>query len=137
MDLFLLPLWDDDVFTCTICFFTVKNMYHGRADIIKAQKYIKEHWRDEFDLEKIVRFVGLSKRHFQRIFKEVTGCTPLEYYQDMKIVKIGEKLLDGSLSVEQAFKACGADYNGKTYFNLFKDKNNMTPAEFRKKNGIQ
>ena len=137
VDLFFLPLWDGDTFVCTIMFYTVKNMYHGKADIIKAQKYIEEHWQDEFDVDKISRAATLSKRHFQRIFKEVTYSTPFEYYQSVKIERLQEKLLDGNFSIEQAFDACGVDYRGKTYLHLFKEKVGMTPAEYRKKNGIQ
>jgi len=137
MDIFCLPIWDGDVFVCTITFYTVKNMYQGRADIIRAQKYIDEHWLDEFDIDTVARAANLSKRHFQRIFKEITESTPFEYYQEVKIEKIKEKLLDGNLSIEQAFTACGVDYRGKTYLNLFKEKVGMTPAEYRKKNNIQ
>ena len=132
MDIFCLPLWDGDTFVCSIMFFTVTNMYYGRADIIKAQEYIKEHWQDDFDLDKIAQSVSLSRRHFQRIFKEVTGKTPMEYYQNEKIEKIQEKLLDDSLSVEQAFAACGVGAHG-TYSKLFKEKTKMSPSEYRKK----
>ena len=133
MDIFVLPIWDGDVFTCTICFFTVKNMYKGRADISRGQKYIDEHWIDEFDIDKIAQAATLGRRHFQRIFKDITGITPMEHYQKLKIEKIQEKLLDDSLSVEQAFEDCGVDYRGKTYLNLFKEKVGMSPAEYRNK----
>ena len=134
---FFLPLWDGDTFVCTVCHFAIKNMYQGRADIIKAQEYIKEHWQEEFDIDKTARAATFGKRHFQRTFKDVTGSTPFEYYQNLKIDKLQEKLLDGNLSIEQIFDACGVDYRGKTYLNLFKEKVGMTPAEYRKKNGIQ
>ncbi|MCL2665545.1 MAG: AraC family transcriptional regulator [Defluviitaleaceae bacterium] len=136
MDLFFLPLWDGDTICCTIMFYTVTNMYHGRADIAKAQEYIKQHWLDDFDAEQTARAAHLSKRQFQRIFKEVAGVTPNGFYQNYKLIKIKEKLLDGNLSVEQAFEACGVDSRGM-YFRLFKEKNEMTPAEYRKKNGIK
>jgi len=136
MDMFLLPIWDDDTFVCTICFATVKNIYKGRNDIAKAQEYIKEHWQDEFDIDKIAQAVNISKRHFQRIFKEVTARTPLEYYQKVKIENIQEKLFDGNLSIEQVFDACGVDSHG-TYLMLFKEKTGMSPSEYRKKNNIK
>ena len=132
MDLFCLPIWDGDVFICTICFFTVKNMYQGRADIIAAQEYIKQNWLDDFDVDKIAQSVSLSKRHFQRIFKEVTGDTPMEYYRNIKIEKIQEKLLDDSLSIEQVFSVCGVGAHG-TYSKLFKEVTKMSPSEYRKK----
>ena len=136
MDLFFLPIWDGDVFTCTILFYTVKNMYHGRADIAKAQEYIRQNWRDEFNADKTARSVGLSRRHFHRIFKEVTGFTPNEFYQNVKIEKIKEKLFDEKLSIEQAFEVCGVDSHG-AYLRLFKEETGMSPSEYRKKNNIK
>ena len=136
MDIFALPLWDGDVFICTICFFTVKNMYKGREDIKRAQKYINEHWMDEFDLNTIARTANLSSRHFRRIFKEITDSTPVEYYQSVKIEKIKEKLFDATLSVEQAFEACGVDYHGR-FLRIFREKTDMTPSEYRKSNNIK
>ena len=133
MDLFFLPIWDGDTFACTILFYTVKNMYNGRTDIVQAQKYLDEHWMEEFDLDQIAGAANLSRRHFQRIFKEITGITPMEHYQIAKLEKIKEKLLDDSLSIEQAFACCNADYHG-SYHRLFKEKTGMTPSEYRKAN---
>ena len=133
MDLLMLPVWDKDKFVCVICFFTVKNMYRGRADIVKAQEYIRRYWLEEFDLDKIAQVANLSRRHFQRIFKEVTGIAPIDYYQNIKIEKLQEKLLDNSLSIEQSFSACGVDYRGK-YSHYFKEKVGMTPSKYRKEN---
>jgi len=136
MDLFALPLWDGETFTCTICFFTVKNLYKGRADISKAQEYIETHWLEEFDIDKIAQSINLSRRHFTRIFKEVLGDTPVGYYKRIKIKKIQEKLFDGNLSVEQAFAACGVEYRG-AYLRLFKEINGKTPTQYRKDNNIK
>ena len=134
MDLLFLPIWDGNVFKCSVCFFTVKNVYQGNADIVKAREYIDNHWLDEFDIDRIARSVNLSPRHLYRVFKEDTKETPLYYYQKVKIEKLKEKLLDNSYSIEQAFKACDVDYYGKTYRKLFKEKTGMTPTEYRKVN---
>ena len=131
MDIFILPIWEGDSFICTVFFFTVKNMYKGRADIVKTQEYMDQHWRDEFDLDKIAQSVSLSSRHFRRIFKEVVGCTPFEYYQRVKIEKVQEKLLDGNLSIDQAFAACGVASRG-AYYRLFKEIVGVSPSKFRK-----
>ena len=132
MDMFMLPIWDGDVFVCTVCFATVQNMYKGRNDIAKAQEYIEINYRDKFDLEKIARSIGMSASHFRRIFKEVVNETPLEFYQRIKNERLKEKLLDGDLSIEQAFDACGLDSHSKTYRVLFKEKTGLSPSEYRK-----
>ena len=132
MDLFLLPVWGGDIFVCTICFFTVKNVYEGRADVARAKAYIREHWREKFDMEAVTAAAGrVNVRQLYRMFKEATGITPFEYYRKVKLEKIQEKLMDGSLEVGEAFAACGVDSKG-TYFRLFKEKTGMTPTEYRK-----
>ena len=135
MDMELLPLWDGDTFVYTVCFFYVKYVYPGRAEIRMAQKYIEEHWRDELDWEKVAHYVSMSSRHLRRVFIEDTGITPVEFYQRVKIAKLQEKLFDGNLSIEQAFEACGVVYRG-AYYDLFKEKVGMTPAEYRNKHNI-
>ena len=132
MDVFVLPVWDSGVFTCTICFFTVKNQYEGRADVVRAKAYIREHWREKFDMEAVTAAAGrVNVRQLYRMFKEATGITPFEYYRKVKLEKVQEKLMDGSLEVGEAFAACGVDSKG-TYFRLFKEKTGMTPTEYRK-----
>ena len=137
MDIDCLPIWDGDTFVCTVTLYTVKYMYHGRIETLKAQDYIEEHWRDVLNLEEVAHYVSMSSRHLRRVFIEDTGITPVEFYQRIKIAKIKEKLFDGNLSIKQAFDACGVDYRGKTYRDLFKEKEKMTPAEYRKKHNIQ
>lgn len=132
MDLFALPVWDGGTFVCTITFFTVRNLYKGRADIARAKDYIRAHWLEKFDLEAAAAAAGMGSRHMRRVFKEVTGSTPFEFYQAVKLEKIEDTLLDESLSVEEVFTACGADFRG-AYFRLFKEKTGMTPTEYRKK----
>ena len=131
VDLSFLPIWDGDAFLYTIVFFTIKNKYHGRDDIAKAQEYIRQNWLDKFDLYKTAQVTNLSPRHFQRLFKEVAGITPSEYYQNIKIEKIREKLLSDRLSIEQVFTDCNVEYRG-VYLKLFKEKFSMSPSEYRK-----
>jgi len=132
MDTYALPVWDGDTFLYAVTVFIVKNVSMGRADVDRAQSYIRENWLAKFDLEMVAQAAGLGSRHLRRIYKEATGSTPFEYYQTIKLEKIQEHLLGDSFSVRQAFAACGAAPNG-AYFRLFKEKTGMTPSEYRKK----
>ena len=131
MDIYTMPLWSKDELVCVVMFFYVNNMYHGRNDMAKAREYIETHWKEDFDIDKIAGSVNMSQRHFRRIFKDIVKETPMEFYQRIKLENIQEKLLDNSLSVEEAFESCGVDSHG-SYFKLFKERVGMTPSEFRK-----
>jgi len=132
MDLFFHPVWEGGAFVCTILFYTVKNVFEGRADVTRAKAYIRENWRAKFDLEAVTAASGsLSSRQFRRVFEADTGLTPHAYYQKVKLEKIQEKLLDSSLTIAETFTTCGTNCHG-SYLQLFKEKTGMTPTEYRR-----
>ena len=131
MDVHSIPVWNGTNLAYVICIFQTRQIYTGRADVAKAQEYIRQNWMDAFDMEKAARAANLSLHHFQRTFKEIIGMTPLDFYRQIKIEKIKEKLLDPDLSVEQAFENCGVDSRG-SYLKLFKKEVGKSPVEYRK-----
>ncbi len=110
--------------------FITSRSYQDREEIIKGKEYIDDHWKEEFDIDKLAGIVHMSRYHYTRLFKQHTGITPYNYYQDVKIGKLKEKLCDVNLSITQAFDECGVDYNGKLA-KRFKDKLGMTPSQYR------
>lgn len=110
--------------------FITSRSYKDKEEIIKGKEYIDDHWNEEFDIDKVAGIVNLSRYHYTRLFKKYVGMTPLDYYQDVKIDKIKEKLCDKNLSITQAFTDCGVDYSGN-YLRLFKEKVGMTPSQYR------
>lgn len=82
-------------------------------------------------MDKMAHAVNLSRYHLARLFKKHTSMTPYNYYRDIKVKKLQEKLCDKNLSITQAFSACGMDYNGN-YAKMFKGKTGMTPSQYRK-----
>ena len=122
---------DNNQLAYVVHVFITARRYDNAAKTLMAKKYIEENWGEEFDLNKIAQAVNLSKHHFARLFKKDTAVTPFKYYQDIKIRMIKDKLCDTSLSVSEAFSACGVDYSGN-YAGVFKEKVGMTPSQYRK-----
>ena len=108
-----------------------RRVYRGKSEIEKAKEYLESYWMDKFNADETAKAACLSKAHFTKLFKKHTGVTPYEYYINIKIGKLKEKLLDTNLSVAQAFAACNMDYNGHSA-KLFKDKVGVSPSEYRK-----
>ena len=105
--------------------------YLGREAVLKAKDYMQKHWMEDFDINRIAAAAYLSRYHFTRVFKSDTGSTPYEYYQDLKIKMIMEKLRDKNLSVSDAFTTCGMVYTGSSA-TRFRKKVGMTPSQYRK-----
>ena len=102
----------DNQLLFVVFIFITSRSYQDREEIITGKEYIDDHWKEEFEIDKLVGIVHMSRHHYTRLFKQHTGMTPYNYYQDVKIGKLKEKLCDINLSITQVFDECGVDYNG-------------------------
>lgn len=110
--------------------FIISRSYQDREEIIKGKEYIDDHWKEEFDIDKLAGIVHMSRYHYTRLFKQHTGMTPYNYYQKVKMGKLKEKLCDTDLSITRVFEECGVGYNGNLA-KKFREKLGMTPSQYR------
>lgn len=100
--------------------------------IIKVQEYINCHLFDDLDSEKLSRIAGLSKFHFRRIFKAVSGENPGSYVLRLRLEYIAFKLISTDTSVPELLHQI--NYQNKHSFSrAFKRYFNCSIPEFRKK----
>jgi AraC family transcriptional regulator len=125
-----LPIRDSNNKLIFVVFiFITSRYYQDREEIIKGKEYIDYHWKEEFDIDKIAEVVNMSRYHYIRLFKQNTGMTPYNYYQDVKFAKLKEMLCDTNLSITQVFNECGVDYNGNLAKKLKKELG-MTASQY-------
>ncbi|HZK01770.1 MAG TPA: AraC family transcriptional regulator [Anaerovoracaceae bacterium] len=120
----------DNQLLFVVFIFIISRSYQGRDEIIKGKEYLDNHWKEKFDIDKLADIVHMSRHHYTRLFKQHTGMTPYNYYQDVKFGKLKEMLCDTNLSISQVFDDCGVNYNG-SLARKFKDTLGMTPAQYR------
>ncbi|MGI6450764.1 MAG: helix-turn-helix domain-containing protein [Desulfitobacteriia bacterium] len=113
-----------------IILFITRKVYKGKANIIKAIEYLEQNWNVVYNLNEVAKVAKLSPSHFSRVFKSEMGITPYHYYQKLKIEHLMEKLNDTTISVKEAFKACGLKYSGQS-FTIFKKHVGVTPSQYR------
>ena len=66
------------------------------------------------DLDELARTVGMSRYHFQRVFKAVTGVTPRAYAQAQRAARVRTQLAKGG-SVTEAIYDAGFNSSGRFY----------------------
>lgn len=106
--------------------------HHEDETIIKTQEYIEQHYADKLTVDQIAGFFNLSRRSFERRFKNATRSTVVEYIQRVKIEAAKKQLEIGRKSIEEVMFDVGyADV--KTFRDVFKKITDMTPNEYRNK----
>ena len=73
----------------------------------------------------------MGKFHFLRIFKEFTGCSPMEYRNTIRLEHAKELLTDTDLFIEEISQRVG--FASNVYFcDAFKSKVGLSPSQYRK-----
>lgn len=99
-------------------------------DIHKIVTYIEDNLDKDIYLEEIIRMTRLSKFHFIRIFKALTGTTLNEYIRRRKLSKAAYELVETTTSIIDIaiFYGYGSQ---EAFTRAFKDMYGATPKAFR------
>lgn len=98
--------------------------------VSKTIEHFTEHYEESFSLDALSEMVNMSKYHFSRRFKDMTGKTPYAYFQDIRIMKSLELLSNPSKRVIDVALQCG--FNNHSHFTrLFRERTGLTPTEYR------
>ena len=93
------------------------------------REFAKDHTLDDF-----AAMCRMSKFHFLRVFRSVTGISPVEYRNRIRIEHAKELLLESALSVSEIGTAVG--YASPSYFSdAFKKAVGMSPGRYRETDG--
>ncbi len=104
---------------------------HASSPLLnKCIEYINTNYTDTFTLFELADMSGLSEGHFCRIFKEITGFTPFNYINRIRITKSCELLTRTNKKIADIALSCG--FNNIGYFNrIFKNIMKESPKSYR------
>ena len=95
----------------------------------QVNNYIDGHIAEKITVEMLAEQVHMSKYHFLRKFKELTGVTVHAYVTDMRLIKACKELKAGN-SIEQAYTQAGfADYS--SFLRNFKNAYGVLPKKYK------
>jgi transcriptional regulator GlxA family with amidase domain len=102
------------------------------ATIAESQQWLAMNYDTPNPVQGMVRQSGLAERSFKRRFKAVTGYTPIEYVQTMRVEEAKHMLETTADSIDQVARNTG--YEDPTSFRrLFKRLTGVTPGRYRKR----
>lgn len=92
--------------------------------------YLETHYQEKTDLDRMAEIANLSKHHFCRLFKQLTGHAPGDYLNRIRIRKAAELLRENAMSVTEAAKETGFD--DVNYFSrCFKKYEKASPSQLK------
>ena len=95
-------------------------------------KYIQEHY-NHITIKDLTNRFHFQEDYFNRLLKAKTGMKYSEYVQQIRLSEAEKLLVTTNLNIDDIMESIG--YHNKGYFyKIFMEKNNMTPAVFRKNN---
>lgn len=83
-------------------------------------------------LAEAAELMGISTRHFCRVFKQKFKCTFGEYLNNIHLQQAKHYLQFSKISIQEAGRLSGYK-NAESFFSNFKKATGMTPLQYRKK----
>lgn len=107
-------------------------MFSYKDRFIALRDDIFRHPEKEWNIEAIIRSMGISKSHFQRIYKELFDTSCKEDIITSRIEKAKWLLENTIIPVTQISEQCGY-LNSSHFIRQFGTRVEMTPSDYRKK----
>ncbi len=95
-----------------------------------AKIIMNENIYKDIDPEELALKLNISYSWFRKVFKDYTGYAPAKYFQELKLRKAKQLLVETSQSVKEiSFLLNYA--STEHFFSLFKKRTGFTPIEYR------
>ena len=100
------------------------------SHIKKAVYYLEEHYAENFKMSFLAEKFNLSESHFRKLFKYLTGLSPIEYRNKLRIEHAKDFLSQNNLSISEVAQAVGIE--DQFYFSrIFKKYNGISPIKYK------
>ena len=108
------------------------------ADVLvhlrRARDHADRHYAEPLDLDLLASIAGLSKFHFQRLFKATYGRTPAAYVSERRVERAQDLLRATNLTVTEVCHAVGFSSLG-SFSSRFRALVGESPSDFQRRYG--
>ena len=106
------------------------NTNYYQSIVESSIAFMQEYYAQNITCQTLSSRVYLSDGYLNKIFKKITGESPLHFLQSIRITKAAELLLSTSLPIATVASRVGyADM--KYFYEIFKRQYGLTPKQYR------
>lgn len=105
---------------------------HNDLEVVKVQEYIEANYKDKITVDDMANLVAVSRRSFERRFKQATNNTIIQYHQRVKIEAAKRHFESTRKNITEVMYEVGYS-DTKAFRNVFKKITGLTPIEYRNK----
>lgn len=99
----------------------------------RLDSFLREHYRS-VSIERLTKAFNYNPDFYNRLIRRRKGMTYSRYLQSIRLAEAERLLREGDMPVDDVASEVG--YENKGYFyKIFREKNGMSPAEYRRKSG--
>ncbi|MDQ0966156.1 AraC family transcriptional regulator [Pedobacter sp. 22163] len=99
--------------------------------ISKSIMYMKKNLRKKFSVEDLALQQNLSASHYLRSFRQKTGSSPINYFNQLKIQESCQYLYFSDMNIKEICAELG--FSDQYYFSrLFKQITGTSPSQYKK-----
>ena len=105
---------------------------HNDEEIKRSQEFIENNFCEKFTVDQLAEKVSISRRSFERRFKQATNNTVVEYIQRVKIEAAKRNFESTRKNINEVMFDVGYT-DTKSFRTVFKKITGLTPIEYRNK----
>jgi AraC-like DNA-binding protein len=99
--------------------------------IRRAIRHMREHFRESVDFNELARASGLSRPHFNYLFRQCTGVSPSLYRNAIRIEGSVRALSEQNTRLMNLFEGLGFSAQGN-FTRFFRQHTGVNPHQFRR-----
>lgn len=108
-----------------------RQLNQHKFNLDNIQAYMLQNLDKSIDLEKLAQQANLSKYHFSKRYKEMTGHSPISHFHHMKVEYARYLLGTSDLDIQGVASRVG--YDDSLYFSrFFRKATGVSPTQYRK-----
>jgi transcriptional regulator GlxA family with amidase domain len=109
----------------------VRNNPHADSVVRTCEKWLKDHFREQGAIPRVVELANIPERTLKRRFKIATGASLIDYLQNLRVEEAKRLLEAAEMPVDEISFDVG--YEDPSFFRrLFKRRTGLTPSQYRR-----